>query len=109
MEVEKILEQKLKTKLEEYGYYEALAKNDYTRADNIFNSVIEDLMSEFDECFSTSEYTGWPDGRGGDILALYFEYNNKCYRAWIYDENTINLKEITKDELIERRKEVLGF
>ena len=62
--------------------------------DDAIIETIEDLSENF---YFLNHYTAWPDGRGGDILSAHFKINDKYYCCMFYDENLINLKEITKE------------
>lgn len=58
---------------------------------------ILDAFNFADDCYALTHYSSFPDGQGGDILAVHFALDDKYYCVEIFDEETINLKEIDKE------------
>ena len=68
-----------------------------------WENAILDAFYFADDSYVLTHYSSFPDGRGGDILAVHFKLGDKYYCVEIYDENTINLVEIDKETYEEDR------
>jgi len=92
-------EEILKVWRQEVAEYKKLVdEGKYEEADREFYEAEIRFIDHFDEGYTKSEYTSFPDGRGGDAAAIYFKDGDKYYRLLIADayDDVVDLAEIDK-------------
>jgi len=92
-------EEILKVWRQEVAEYKKLVdEGKYEEADREFYEAEIRFAESFDDYYTTTEYSAYPDGRGGDIPVIYFRDGNKYYKLSIADayDEVIDLAEIDK-------------
>jgi len=92
-------EEILKVWRQEVAEYKKLVdEGKYEEADREFYEAEIRFAESFDDYYTTTEYSAYPDGRGGDIPVIYFRDGNKYYKLSIADayDDVVDLAEIDK-------------